>query len=79
MKTYAEFRLLLEKEAHTPMQRDFPDQELLPSADEVPCNSCRDAEYNKLCKYANDCAAFQFHTLAKMPTMVHDFFSKGSE
>jgi len=80
MKTYEEFLLLLDDpDVVVPNIRHTEGLRLEASAEENPCDACEYAEYNKLCTKGDHCAALKFHTLAKMPSMVHDFFSKEDE
>ncbi len=77
MKTYDDFLELLNKDVIIPVARDGSRIEA--NAEDNPCATCARAEYNKLCTDAQNCAALHFHTVAKMPSMVHDFFTKDEE
>jgi len=77
MKTYDDFLKLVDSKEFIPTVRGS-DERLEPT-EENPCNVCQEAEYNKLCQYAEHCAALKFHTLSKMATMVASFFSKDDE
>jgi len=73
MKTYEEFAKLLGNDAVIPMNR-ITGKLIEACAEENPCEVCSRAEYNKLCTDVENCAALKYHTLAKMSTMVRDFF-----
>jgi hypothetical protein len=52
---------------------------LVPVRTRKPCETCTQAEYNKLCSNAKSCAAMLYHTILKMDTLQLEEFLKGDK
>jgi hypothetical protein len=52
---------------------------LVPTRNKKPCEACVQAQYNKLCSNAKNCAAMLYHTILKMDTLQLEEFLKGDK